>query len=149
MSTKKGLLAAVAFGLVPMLAPSLASATGGVWCDAKDKNLSFHFESSSSRDGTGGWWGIGGKLEIKSSGLPSHLAVFDIKDENLTQRWWDGHDVRLEIQKYDSDPFARVRLTLMTTSVDEGLYNGKYDLDMTLVDGTYIQLTGAMVCDAD
>jgi hypothetical protein len=144
----KAISAALAM-LIILGMPCRASATGGVWCDAGDKNLSFHFKASSSRDGTGGWWGIEGRLETLSGGLPAALAGFAIKEDNLTQRWWDGDDVRLEIQKYQSEPFASVRLTLIAKSVDEGQYRGSYRLDVTNTNGTDSHETGAANCDSD
>jgi hypothetical protein len=132
-----------------MIVPLTASATGGVWCDAKDANMEFHFKAVSSRDGTGGWFAIEGTLQTFGSKLPANLAKFDIKDENLTERWWDGTDVRLLVQKFNDAPFSRVELSLITKSVDEGLYNGNYELNLTLADGSYVQKSGAVVCDAD
>jgi hypothetical protein len=131
--------------------PALAHATGGVWCDLDDKNVSFHFKAVSSRDGTGGWFDIEGHVETKFGNLPKHLRKFEIKDKNLTERWWGREGVLLNIQKYDSDPFAAVMLTVVTKTVDEGGYEGTYDLRITADSGdeAYIHREGKVSCQAD
>ena len=141
-------LLAVVLNLGLLAAPLTASATGGVWCYAKDANMTFDFKAVSSRDGTGGWFNIEGRLETLFGNLPPALASFDIKDENLTQRWWDGHEVRLEIQKYQDEPYGRVRLTLVTKSPGEELYRGDYVLDIDM-NGVYSEKKGSMTCDSD
>ena len=91
--------AAMFLGLGVLAMPLTASATGGVWCDTNDKNVEFHFKASQARDGTGGWWGFEGFVASKIAGLPANLAKFDVKDENLTARWWDRTVVKLELQQ--------------------------------------------------
>ena len=144
-------LATIGFVLGVLLAPSAASASGGVWCDAKDVNVEFHFQASSSRDGTGGWWGIEGSVETRSTALPAELARFDIKDENLTQRWFGRNDVRLELQKLgnESQNFASVRLTIVATALEEAVYKGPYELRILLPDGNTITKGGNVDCSAE
>jgi hypothetical protein len=131
--------------------PALAHATGGTWCDAEDANLSFHFKAVQSRDGTGPWFDIDGHVEAKFGKLPKHLAKFDIKDENLTQRWLGLEGVLLQVQKYDSDPFAAVMLTVSTKTVEEATYEGTYELRITADSGdeAYVIRTGRVSCSAD
>ena len=146
-----GRLIASTFVLGLLLLPTAASATGGVWCDAKDENLSFSFKASSSRDGTGGWWGFEGYVESKIANLPPNLARFDIKDETVTERWWDRTDVRLELQKLGTEAqnFASVRLTVMAIALEEADYKGPYELRIVLPDGTDITKGGIVACSAD
>lgn len=131
--------------------PAMAHATGGTWCDAEDANLSFHFKAVQSRDGTGPWFDIDGHVETKFGKLPKHLAKFDIKDENLTQRWLGLEGVLLQVQKYDSDPFAAVMLTVSTKTVEEATYEGTYELRITADSGdeAYVIRTGKVSCSAD
>ena len=131
--------------------PALAHATGGTWCDAEDANLSFHFKAVQSRDGTGPWFDIDGHVEAKFGKLPKHLAKFDIKDENLTQRWLGLEGVLLQVQKYESDPFAAVMLTVSTKTVEEATYEGTYELRITADSGdeAYVIRTGKVSCSAD
>ena len=138
-------------GLSLLAAPVAASATGGVWCDAKDDNLSFSFKASSSRDGTGGWWGFEGSLESKIAGLPANLAKFDIKDKNLTERWWDRTDVRLIVQQVGTEAqnFASVRLTVMAIALEEADYKGPYELRILMPDGSDVTKGGIVTCSAD
>jgi hypothetical protein len=142
---------AIFLTLCAMAIPHAASATGGVWCDAQDANLSFHYDSSSSRDGTGGWWGIKGHVESRIPGLPADLAKFEIKDENVTQRWLDRNDVRLELQKVGTEKqnFASVRLTITAIALEEADYKGPYELDIRMPDGTAVTKGGYVACSAD
>jgi hypothetical protein len=137
--------------LAASLAPTLGHATGGTWCDAEDANLSFHFKAVQSRDGTGGWFGIEGQLETKFGKLPKHLSKFEIKDENLTQRWLGLEGVLLQLQKYDAEPFAAVMLTVSTKTVEEATYEGTYELRVTADGGdeAYLIRTGKVSCGAD
>lgn len=138
----------LALGLWLASLPIHAFATGGVWCDIGDANLAFDFKASTSRDGTGGWFGVSGMLSVKIAGLPPDLASFAISDENLHERWWDGGDVRLRIGK-DAESLAKVELTTTARDVDEADYRGRYELKVVLPDGTDIRKTGAVACSAD
>jgi hypothetical protein len=131
--------------------PALAHATGGVWCDADDANLGFRFKAVSSRDGTGGWFDVEGSVETKFGKLPKHLAKFEIKDKNVTERWWGREGVLLNVQKYDDEPFAAVMLTVVTKPVDEGVYEGTYELRITADGGdeAYVTREGTISCGAD
>jgi len=131
--------------------PALGHATGGVWCDADDANLGFHFKAVQSRDGTGPWFDIDGNVEIKFGKLPKHLTKFKVKDENLTERWWGREGVLLQVQKYDPDPFVSTRLTVVTKPVDEGVYEGTYELRITADSGdeAYVTKEGKINCGGD
>ena len=130
--------------------PALAHATGGTWCDAEDENLNFHFKTVHSRDGTGAWFGIEGELTTKFGKLPKHLASFQIKDKNLTQRWVGREGVLLEVQKYDAEPFQSVMLTVSTRPVEDS-YEGTYELRITADgdDAAFITKTGKVTCSGD
>lgn len=140
--------------LALVAAPSIASATGGTWCDAEDANLSFHFKTAHSRDGTGAWFGIEGHLTTKFGKLPDHLAKFQIRDENLTQRWVGREGVLLEVQKNDAEPFRSVKLTVTTRLVEDedAAYEGTYELRITAEDDdaeAYIIRSGKVTCSGD
>jgi hypothetical protein len=147
--TKRLLISAAL--LAACLAPTSSHATGGTWCDLEDASMNFHFKAVQSRDGTGAWFDISGSLETKFGKLPKHLAKFDIKDENLTMRWLGREGILLQVQKYDSEPFAAVMLTVVTKSIDEGPYEGTYDLRITADGGSeaYLHKEGKIRCDAD
>jgi hypothetical protein len=134
-----------------LLLPLPAFATGGVWCDVEDQNVKFHVKASQARDGTGGWWGIEGGVETLSAALPPDLAKFDIKDEDITERWWDGDDVRLIVQKIgtESQSWASVRVTVLAKTYDEASYRGRYTLDVRNEDGSTFTRTGIVECSAD
>lgn len=131
--------------------PLPAFATGGVWCDVEDQNVKFHVKASQARDGTGGWWGIEGSVESLGTALPLDLVKFDIKDENITERWWDRDSVRLLVQKsgVDSQNFASVRITVVAVALEEATYKGAYMLQIVLPDGTDITRDGSVACSAD
>jgi len=133
------------------LAPAGAYAASGVWCDAEDGNLVFHFQAASSRDGTGDWFNITGSLELRGSGVPADLAKFTIADANLSEHWWDDKDVRLKIDKIgtEAENFAAVQLTSIAATDGEDSYLGRYDLRLTQPDGTIIHKDGAVTCSAD
>lgn len=140
--------------LALLAAPVTASATGGTWCDAEDANLSFHFKTVHSRDGTGAWFGIEGELATKFGTLPKHLARFRIKDENLTQRWVGREGVLLEVQKYDPEPFRSVKLTVTTRPVEDedATYEGTYELRVTADEDdaeAYVTRSGKVTCSGD
>jgi hypothetical protein len=149
MKTMNLKIAVATLALVAL--PVSASATGGTWCDAEDDNVSFHFKTAHSRDGTGGWFGIEGQLTTKFGKLPKHLATFPIRDENLTQRWVGREGVLLEVQKYDAESFRSVMLTVSTRPVEEATYEGTYELRIT-VDGSdeaYVTRSGKVTCGGD
>ena len=139
----------VVFGFCGL--PALAHATGGVWCHHEDDNMKFDFKAVMSRDGTGGWFDIAGSLTTKFGTLPKHLASFDIRDKNLTQRWLGREGILLQIQKYEADPNAAVMLTVITKSIDEGPYDGRYELRITEDSGdeAFVIKEGNISCNAD
>lgn len=131
--------------------PATASATGGVWCHHNDANMRFDFKAGMSRDGTGGWFDIAGRLTTKFGELPKHLSSFNIRDKNLTQRWLGREGILLEIQEYDADASAAVMLTVVTKSIDEGAYDGSYELRITADSGdeAFVIKEGKISCGAD
>jgi len=144
----------VVAALALIATPVTASATGGTWCDAEDANLSFHFKTVHSRDGTGAWFGIEGHLTTRFGKLPKHLSSFQIKDENLTQRWVGREGVLLEVQKYDAEPFKSVKLTVTTRPVEDedATYEGTYELRITADDDdaeAYVTKSGKVTCSGD
>lgn len=145
-------LAALASVVVMFFMPSGASAAGGVWCDAEDAHIVFHFSAASSRDGTAGWFNVAGSLKIKSPAtLPADLAEFRIDEANLGEHWWDNKDVRLKIGRIGAaaQNFASVQLVSIASAVEEADYRGGYELRLTLPDGTILHEEGAVACSAD
>jgi hypothetical protein len=131
--------------------PSTAYATGGVWCDAEDANLAFHAKASQSRDGTGAWFGIEGYVRSKVAGLPTKLSNFDVKDENITERWADRDDVRLKIDSpREGDSPAGLQLVVIAKAVEEAVYEGRYELRIIADDSTTLtERFGKVTCSAD
>jgi hypothetical protein len=144
-------IAAFLVGLGLMLAPLSASASGGVWCEAKDDNLAFDFSAGQSRDGGGWWFGIQGNVVSKVDKLPADLAKFAIVSDNITQRWLDRDSVRLLIEKTGDERqnFASVRLTVSTVALEEAAYKGAYLLNIRLPDGSEVSRDGIVSCSAE
>lgn len=145
------LIVALALIVFAQTLSGMAHATGGVWCDVDDPDLGLRFKAVSSRDGTGGWFGIEGHVETRFGTLPAHLKRFKITDGTLTERWWGPEGVLLVIQKYVEDPFAAVRLTVVAKPADEGSYEGTWALRMTAGrgDGAYVTRQGKVSCGSD
>ena len=147
MRTSTSLAVAVAI----LSFPAAALATGGVWCDIKDRNAELHFKASMSRDGMGGWWGVEGRLKMLVEELPPHLADFAITDERLTQRWLGREGVFIEIQKFDADPAISVMLSVIAKPADEGSYEGTYELRIAdeRSRAAFASFEGKVTCGAD
>lgn len=113
--------------------------------------MKFDFKAVMSRSGIGAWFDIGGRLETKSGRLPGHIARFEVEDRNLTQRWLGREGILLQIQKFDAKARAGVMLTLATKSIDEGPYEGEYELRVTLGGGDEPDIirTGRITCGGD
>jgi len=143
--------AAIFAGPALMAVPFSASASGGVWCEAKDENLEFDFSAGASRDGAGWWFGIQGNVVTKVDKLPADLARLSITNETIPQRWTDRDSVRLQIEKLGDERqnFASVRLTVTTVALEEATYKGAYLLDIRLPDGTEVTKDGIVSCSAD
>ena len=144
-------VAAFLAGLGLMLTPLSASASGGVWCEAKDENLAFDFSAGFSRDGAGWWFGIQGNVVSKVDRLPADLAKFAITSETIPERWLDRDSVRLQIEKTGDERqnFASVRLTVSTVALEEAAYKGAYLLDVRLPDGSEVTRDGIVSCSAE
>ena len=110
--------------LIAAMAP--ASASGGLWCNAKDLNLEFHVETGVSRGVGGGFFNLRGSLDIAMQGVPEDLRKLSL-DNALVHSWLDGDEAKLQFyfERAEGD-FASVDFVVETKVIEEGAYAGEY-----------------------
>ena len=111
--------------LIAAVAP--AAASGGLWCDAKDANVTFEATAGVTR-GTGAFFQLKGTLDVAIEEIPEDLRNLPL-DGMLIHSWLDGDEVKLQFyfERQDGE-FASIDLTVETEMVDEGEYRGGYVL---------------------
>jgi hypothetical protein len=141
-----------AFVSVAFLAyPQLAGAAGGIWCDADHANLKFHFKAATSRDGTSGLFNVEGRLETRIAMDRGQLPPLDIRDGDVVERWLGRSNVLVQVSKREPAPSRALILTIAAHAVDEAIYEGQYELQITAPSGgnATIRHMGKVRCGAD
>lgn len=114
-----------------MVLPLPAAATGGLWCNADDGNLTFAARTGLSDGINGGFLNFAADLQIKLAGVPSDLRSLHFDQAAISQRWLDVKDFKLRLyRERDSGPSAYAVLVVLTTAVSEGAYRGHYELSI-------------------
>lgn len=141
-----------AFVSVAFLAyPQFAGATGGIWCDADDANLKFHLKAVTSRDGTSGLFDVEGRLETRIAMASGQLPPLDLGDGDVVERWLGRSNMLVQVSKPAPATSQAVILTIAAHAIDEGTYEGQYELQITSPnrgDAT-IRYLGKLRCGAD
>jgi hypothetical protein len=109
-----------------------AQASGGVSCDAKDASVEFEAGGGLGRSVGGSLFNVNGEIKVKLKGVPADFRELKFKDSDVSQRWIDGKEVRLQLyREREEGLFGYVNLEILTKRVDEGSYVGRYELTIS------------------
>jgi hypothetical protein len=129
-----------------------AAATGGLGCEAKDANVAFAVDTAVTRGMGGAFFEFHATLDVMMDGVPDDLRKLAL-DEALTHSWLDGREVKLQFYfERPEGSFASLDFLVEAESVEEGLYRGRYVLDVFSSETPYAPepvestATGAVVC---
>jgi hypothetical protein len=140
------LVAAIAL----LISTPSAFASGGLWCALEVGPVKLSVEAGLSRGAGSGIFGLKGKMDAEVPGLAADMAHVTYGQGNLSQWWIDGESLNLELY-YEIDRasvIASSTLTIKTTTVEEGVYAGTYQL--TAYDGADpIETKGEITCMAE
>lgn len=113
-------------GLMP------AQASGGVSCEAKDASVQFEAGGGVGRSVGGSLLNFTGEISVKLKGVPADFRQLKFKDSDVSQRWMDGKEVRLQLyREREEGLFGYVDLVILTRRVEEGSYAGRYELTIS------------------
>ncbi len=139
--------------MLGLLAP--ASASGAMSCEASDKSVTFSAGSGLSRGG-GQFLNLKGQLRINAPGVPQDLRKLDLGEDDVTQKWLYGKELKLRFyRERDSKlPHGTLEFVVETreSKDDEDTYTGTYllwvlshesDKDN---DGKRVTLRGRVTC---
>lgn len=147
----RAMLPAVLFLLVAT--PALAS--GGLSCEASGNGAVIAVESGVTRGMGGPLFNFRGTSEFASKEVEADLGKQSYADEHVAQYWLDGKDLRLVLyrEREGDKPHGYVEITILTKQVEEGSYEGSYELtafDTTGSDeGRRLELKGKISCFAE
>lgn len=132
-----------------------ASASGSLSCEASDKSLTFSAGSGLSRGG-GQFLNLKGQLQINDAGVPRDLRKLDLGEDDVTQKWLYGKDLKLRFyRERDSKlPHGTLEFVVETreSKADETIYTGSYILWVLSYesdkdnDGKRVTLRGRVTC---
>lgn len=113
-------------GLMP------AHASGGVSCEAKDASVQFEAGGGVGRSVGGSLLNFTGEIKVKLKGAPADFRELKFKESDVSQRWMDGKEVRLQLyREREEGLFGYVNLEILTKRVEEGSYAGRYELTIS------------------
>jgi hypothetical protein len=109
-----------------------AHASGGVSCEARDASVQFEAGGGVGRSVGGSLLNFTGEINVKLKGVPADFRELKLKDSDVSQRWMDGKEVRLQLYREREDGlFGYVNLEILTRRVEEGSYVGRYELTIS------------------
>ena len=125
---------------------SSSFASGGMSCRGESETVRFEVASGITR-------GMGAPLFQLTGTLQGELEAIDADISNLTYemddvaQWWlDGDQLNLLLYvEREGEPLGSTELTIKTQSVDEGSYQGRFDL-LSYDDGVLAEATGKVRC---
>ena len=143
-----------AFAAALVLATAtVAGATGGFFCEAKDENLTFSTSGGISHGMGGAILDYTAELEITAQVAPKALRN-PVLDEGLVHHWLDYPELRLHFyaETTAEEEFASLDLILKTeaTEDDDLTYKGQYTLSIfDGATGEVFTLTGDVTCGGE
>ena len=116
-----------------------AFASGGLSCEADDKNVALSIESGVTRGMGSPVFNFRAEAGLKLAKTPADMKTTAFEQANLAQYWLDGEDLRLVLyrEREGDKPHGYVEITVLTKAKgeqEEGTYEGNYEL--TVFDGT-------------
>lgn len=122
--------------LVAVLPVFPAHASGGFWCNADDAVVKFSIESGMARGAGNPLFNFRGELQVVDDRIAPDLRKLAVTDADLMQHWLDGKMLNLKLHRDrpGDGPVGEIDLTIETKMVEEGSYEGSYELriaDMT------------------
>lgn len=126
-------LAVLTMGILP------AAASGGLGCNIKDKAVQLSLQSGISRGMGGGFFEFKSKLKSSLPNTPADFRKVTFSEENLTQRWLNGGDLKLLVYKErEGEPhgYVEIRVEAKRGGKEESPYVGTYTLTIYSVPKT-------------
>ena len=116
-------------GLMP------AQASGGFSCEAQDASVKFEAGGGMGRSVGASLFNFNGEIKVKLKGVPADFRELKLKDSDVSQRWIDGKEVRLQLyREREEGLFGYIDLVILTKRVEEGSYAGRYELTISHLD---------------
>lgn len=134
-----------------------AAASGGLSCETDDKAVKFLVESGVTRGMGGPLFNFRGALEVKDKKVAADLRKIEFGQQHVPQYWLDNKSLKLLVyrEREGDKPHGYVELTIETKAVDEGTYNGSYQLtvfdtaDDPSAEGKTFEFKGKVGCFAE
>jgi hypothetical protein len=140
---RKSFLAA---GLLALLAPAAAQATGNADCSIDEAGFKATFEAIYSYGGTGEILKSIASIELTDPKRPPGNWTFDLDGSALEQHWLVDDEFRALIYKEHEGADMVLEIQAKRTSPDDIEFPGTYKLTIGPSDGSLFSRTGKVAC---
>ena len=136
---------------------TMAAATGGLSCEAKDEAVSLSLEGGLTRGMGSALFSFSGTLELRSDEVREDLRLTTFGREHVAQYWLDGEVLKLRLyRERESDaPHGYVEVIVETTRGDDDTDRGDYIVavydmaDAAADEVEPVQFSGAVTCSIE
>lgn len=143
-------------GIFSLMAAGSAFASGGLSCEADDAKAKFLIESGVTHGMGGPVFNFRGTIEALDKAVAEDLRKIEVSDKHLAQYWLDRDELRLLVYRERTEgDHGYIELTIRTKAVDEGSYEGRYELEVfdtrgdTSAEGKTVKAEGKVGCFAE
>lgn len=106
-----------------------AQASGGIGCEGRAGKTKFSIQSGVTRGMGSPVFQFAGTIETTEKAIQPDLRKVRLNDDQLAQYWLDGKELRMVLYKERATgDHGYVELTMLTKSVGEGSYAGRFDI---------------------
>jgi hypothetical protein len=137
-----------AAGLLALMSPLTAHATGNADCSIEEPGLKLFFEGLYSYGGTGEIFQSHASIELTDPKRPPGDWTFDMDGSVLQQQWVRGDDFRVLIYKEREGADMVLEIKAKRTTPDDIEFPGTYKLVIGPSDGSLFSRTGNVACSA-
>ena len=136
----------VAAGVVALLSPLAAHATGNADCAIEEPGLNFTFEALFSYGGTGELLQSHSSIELTDPKRPAGNWTFDMDGSVVEQQWIAGDEFRVLVYKEREGIDMVLDIRTKRMQADDIDFDGTYRLIIGPSDGSLFSRAGKIAC---
>lgn len=109
---------------------SAAHASGGIGCQGKSGAVTFEINSGVTRGMGSPVFQFSATVETTDTAIEPDLRKVEMTKEHLAQYWLDGEELKMVLYRERAEgDHGYVSLTVQTSMKDEGVYEGRFDVE--------------------
>jgi len=135
-------------GVLALLLPVAAHATGNADCAIEEPGLKVAFEALYSYGGSGEVFQAHASIELTDPKRPPGNWIFEMDGSVLQQQWVLRDDFRLLLYKERDGADMVLEIQAKRSTSDDNAFEGVYKLVIGPSDGSLFSRTGKVACSA-